>query len=85
MVMTETGPAFVTKVDHSSKSAWWNKEETPLELGEYMAKDLALGLCCNMHSAFAVCHPVELDHQPYLYSMGHLEWVGDKKNDDKTE
>lgn len=82
LVMTETGPAFVTKVDRADKSAWWNKEENPLELGEFFAKDLAFGLQCNMHSAFAVCHPVEINYQPYMYKVGHLEWVSDKESKD---
>lgn len=83
LVMTETGPAFVTNVDRSDKTAWWHKDESPLELGEFFAKDLTLGLNCNGHSAYAVCHRIELDHQPYLYNIGHLEWVSDKESKDE--
>ena len=79
LVMTETGPTFVTKINHSDKTAMWDKNEVPLEMGEYMAKDLAMGLCANLNSAYAVCHFYELDHQPYMYNIGHLEWVSDKE------
>ena len=80
MVITEDGPAFVTKVNHSDKTAEWHKDEKPLELGEYMAKDLAMGLMCNMHLAFATVNYYELENQPYLYNIGHFEWVNDKKS-----
>jgi len=81
LVMTETGPAFVTKIDHSDKTARWDKDEMPLEMGEYMAKDIAMGLCANLHSAYAVCHFYELDNQPYLYNLGYFKW---EKNKDEN-
>lgn len=74
IVMTNDGPVFVTKVNHSNKTAEWHKDEKPLEMGEFMAKDLAMGLMCNMTPAYALCNFYELDLQPYLYSGGHFKW-----------
>ena len=78
LVMTESGPTFVTKINHSDKTAEWNKDEKPLEMGEYMAKDLAMGLCANMHMSYAVCHFYELENQPYRYEMGKFKWENKK-------
>lgn len=83
IVMTGEGAVFVTSVDHSTKMAHWNRNEKPLELGEFTAKDLSLGLMCNFTSAFAVCAPIEIDHQPYLYSRGHFEWVANEKEEEE--
>lgn len=74
MVMTGTGPVFVTSVNHAEKMAHWDKDKNPMELGEFTAKDLAMGLMCNMTSAYPVCAPIEIDHQPYLYSHGQFKW-----------
>lgn len=81
IVMTGDGPVFVTKVNYSDKTAEWHKDEKPLEMSEFMAKDLAMGLMCNMTSAYAVCNFYELDYQPYFYSEGHFEWVLNKKEE----
>lgn len=75
IVMTNEGAKFVTKIDYSDKSAYWNKEEKPLELSQSTAKDLAMGLSANMHLAFAVCSFYEIDNQPYRYNKGCFKWV----------
>lgn len=82
IVMANHGPVFVTKINHSDKTAEWNKEEAPLELDEFRAKDLALGLNLNLNSAFAVCQPFEIDRQPFRYDKGEFEWKW-KENEDE--
>ena len=74
LVFTNSGPVYVTSVDYSDKTAMWDKKEKPLEMGEYRAKDLAMGLCANFNLAVAVNSFYELDSQPYLYSIGEFEW-----------
>lgn len=81
IVMTSTGPTFVTGINRSEKTAQWNKDEKPLELGEYWAKDLAFGLQCNWNIAYAVCNGYELDSQPYRYNVGSFEWKMNDKED----
>jgi len=83
LVLTETGPVFVTHVEYSPKVAYWNKQEKPYELGESRAKELAMGLCCNGTMAFPICHFYELDSQPYFYNRGHFEWVEGKEEEDE--
>ena len=65
LVLTDVGPKFVTSVEYSPKIAHWDKLEKPLELGESGAKDLALGLNANFFTAYPVCMPFEVTHQPY--------------------
>ena len=84
LVLTETGPVFVTKVNNSNKTAEWNREDLPLELGEFSAKDIAMGLMCNMTTAFAVTNFYELENQPYFYNKGHFEWKWDKNKKKET-
>lgn len=74
LVLTEEGPVFVTDVDNATKVAKWNKHEPPCKLTEYWAKDLAVGLRCNLFLAYAVCNGVEITHQPYHYDSGAFEW-----------
>lgn len=74
LVITNAGPVFVTSKDNSSKTAYWNKDEKPLELSKTVAEDLALGLNLNMHKAYVVSLPWEEENQPYCYSLGEFEW-----------
>ena len=74
LVLTNEGPKFVTKVEWQTKTAHWEKLEAPIELGETRAKDLTFGLMVNCYAAFAICSPIELDSQPYLYNLGQFEW-----------
>ncbi len=81
IVMTGGGPVFVTKINHSDKTAEWHKDEKPLEMSEYRAKDLAMGLMCNMTLAYPVCGQIEINYQPYLYSNGQFKWESNEKED----
>ena len=82
LMLTTAGAVFVTSVDYRDKSAYWNKNETPLELSKERARDLTLGLNLNGYTAVTVCNPFKLDTQPYRYDLGGFEWVAnkDKKN-----
>ena len=80
IVMTGEGAKFVTKVDWSHKTAEWDKVGKPLEMSEAWDKDIAFGLMANFFNAYAVCAPIELEHQPYRYADGQFEW---KENDKK--
>jgi hypothetical protein len=74
LVFGEGGPKYVTKVNHSNKTAHWNESEKPLELGKYNAEDLALGLNCNFFNAVVVSSRFEIETQPYNYSMFEIDW-----------
>ena len=78
LVMTNEGPKFVTSVSYMDKTAHWDKTEKPLEMDKERATDLALGLNLNMHAAFVVCQPFEIDRQPYRYDMGQFEWKAEE-------
>ena len=82
LVLTNEGPKFVTKVNNLNKTAEWDKLAKPLDFSEVYAKDLALGLMMNWFTAYPICAPIELDHQPYRYNEGHFEWV---KNEEPKE
>jgi len=74
LVMTETGPTFVTDVNHRDKTAEWDKDGSPLEMSESEAKDLAIGLQLNYHLSYAICNAYALDSQPYHYEFGEFVW-----------
>lgn len=81
LVMTNNGPVFVTSVDNSDKTAYWDKNEKPLEMGRYWAEDLTMGLGCNGYAAFTVYTKWELDNQPYRYNMGQFVWKMEADNE----
>lgn len=83
LVMTDGGPVFVTKVEYQGKTAYWNKDEKPLEMGMYQAKDLTFGLNVNGHSSYAVCQPFEIDHQPYNYADWKIKWEEKSKEEEE--
>ena len=83
LVMDNEGAFYVTDINRESKYARWNGTDKPLELGEFMAKDTALGLILNGFQAYALVSPVELKAQPYRYDKGHFEWVWDNKEEKK--
>ena len=78
LVMTSSGPKFVTKVNHRDKTAEWKEEEAPLELGKYMAEDICMGLNLNYHCAYTVHMPFEIESQPYRYNVAHIEWINNE-------
>ena len=74
LVITDAGPKFVTKINWSDKTAEWNYKEKPLEVEKTWAEDLVLGLNLNMHVAYLVAQPWEIESQPYRYSDWEIEW-----------
>lgn len=85
LVMTNHGPVFVTEVDRTTKTARWEKDKKPLEMGKYWAEDLTLGLNLNFNLAFTVCSKFELDNQPYYYSKGQFKWEENTEDSNKKE
>lgn len=83
LVLTNDGPVFVTKLGEG-KTAFWNCEEAPMEFSKTNAEEIAFGLACNFHVAYAVCTKYEITNQPYFYSKGHFEWVWDEKKGEKN-
>ena len=79
LVFTESGPVFVTKVNNADRTAEWVKTDKPIEFSDSWAKDLSMGLTWNGNLAYAICSPVTVDHQPYMYSNGKFEWVKKEK------
>lgn len=76
LVMTETGPVFVTELDYKTKEAFWEKDKPPLEfISEASAKDIAFGLQQNFHLAYTVNNHKEITSQPYRYDIGDFEWA----------
>lgn len=73
LVMEDDGPAFVTGTgDHHM--AYWNKSEKPKEFSKEWALDMMKGLTWNGFTAYPVCSPIELDHQPYNYQKWQIKW-----------
>ena len=82
LVITSEGPKFVTHVNYSDKTAEWDWEKAPLEMGKQYAEDLVLGLNLNLHQAYTVSYPAKIDCQPYNYDMYRIEW---KKREGEEE
>lgn len=82
LVFTNTGPVYVTSLGEG-KTAYWNREEKPYELGKYWAESVCMGLNINGYSCVMACMPYELDYQPYLYSK--YECTFTEKEDTFTE
>ncbi len=81
LVMSNEGPIFVTKVGEK-KTAYWNKDEKPLEMYDERAKQMALGLTVNGNTAVAVCNPYKIDYQPYNYKYYEIKFE-EKQRDEK--
>ena len=84
LVLSNEGPVFVTGTGEHH-TAFWNKDEKPMEMDESYAKNMALGLLVNFHQGFAVCSPVELNNQPYFYDKGEWKWEWFKKEEKKND
>lgn len=80
LVLTEEGPKFVTKLDHTTRYAIYDKLEKPLEMSKGQAEDIALGLNLHLITAFPITVKWEITSQPYYYEKGHFEWVRDEEN-----
>lgn len=81
LVITNSGPVFVTKVDYPNRVSIWNENEKPLEMSSSTADDISLGLNLNGYVAYTVKSFVELETQPYRYSEFELSFVEKKKEE----
>ena len=75
LVFTNNGPVYVTGLDNLTKTAFWNKEEKPLELGMYKSEDLVFGLNCNFTNAIVVKSKFKIESQPYNYNDFECEFI----------
>ena len=66
LVATNDGGKLVTKVDNSTKTAYWDSNEKPISFNKAYAEDLAICLTLNFYPAFTLksCH--ELQEQIFL-------------------
>ncbi len=83
LVCSSEGAVFVTGISNANKCAFWDKSEKPLEMGEYKASDIALGLSANFYNAYHIKSAFEITTQPYFYDKGHFEWVWDEDKQEK--
>lgn len=72
LVMTDEGPKFVTDTERSW--AHWNYNEKPMELDKTWAEEIARGLNLNMHLAYVIAQPWEIESQPYNYNEWKISW-----------
>ena len=82
LVITEAGPIFVTGIDNSSKTATWDVDKAPLELGAYKAEDITIGLNCNMIPSYCIKSKFEIDKHPYRYDDFELKFVEKEKEEE---
>ena len=75
LVFANNGPAYVTSVDYSNRSARWDKDKAPYEFSKSSAEDLVLGLNLNFHQAVLVTSKFEIDYQPYNYKYYDCTFV----------
>lgn len=80
LVTSDEGAIFVTEVKNSTREAYWNYKEKPLEMSQREAEDLCIGLNLNFHSSFVVAQPFEVDKQPYRYDKWKIEWKERENN-----
>lgn len=85
LVISESGPMFVTKVNYGDKTAEWNWDEKPLEFSKEWAEDLVLGLNLNFNQAYLICQNWEIENQPYRYEEWEIDWKKREKEESKEE
>ncbi len=66
LVATNEGGKFVTKVDNTTKTAYWDSKGTPLAFSKSYADDLALCLSINFYPAFTLKSYHELKSQIFI-------------------
>lgn len=66
LVVTEDGGKFVTKIDNTTKTAYWDSKGKPLAFSKSYADDLALCLTLNFHIAFTLKSYHELQSQIFI-------------------
>lgn len=69
LVFTNEGAVYVTGT--SGSTAFFEKEQKPVDFGKSKAESIAMGLNLNGFNAVAVVIPFEIETQPYNYA----EWV----------
>lgn len=79
LVFTNNGPKYVTEIG-SGKTAMWDELGKPKEFTKEWAMDICKGLLLNLFNATVVCHPLEIEHQPYYYESYTCEF---KEKEDK--
>ena len=84
LVFAENGPAYVTSVNYSDRSARWDKDKAPKEFGKSDAENLVFGLCCNFFNAVVVMHRVEIECQPYNYKYYNCQFVEKEGNENEN-
>ena len=73
LVLTDTGAVFVTDIgDHHT--AFWDREQPPMEMSAYFAHEMVIGLTLNFHLAYHVDSPYPIKNQPYNYKQGGFKW-----------
>ena len=75
LVLSDTGPKFLTDVGNSEHYAKWEATGKPVSLGKPSAKDVAFGLSMNGFNAYPICVPYEITRQIYDYKNGEFRWV----------
>lgn len=74
LVLTNSGPTFVTDIPRRNWAAY-DKNEKPMEFGtKNYATEVANGLMANFILAYPITVPYEISGQPYRYENGHFEW-----------
>ena len=64
-VLVNDGITLVTKVSNADKTAFWNRDEKPMEFGsKSYAQDLVLGLTLNFTPAMMITSLVPINGQP---------------------
>ena len=84
LVLTDTGAVLVTGTgDHHT--AYWEREEKPMELGSAYAHDMAMGLTLNGYLAYHIDSFYPIKNQPYNYKQGGFKWVWKDGREDDEE
>lgn len=74
LVFTDGGPVYVTKVDHTSKTSFWDCHQTPKEFSKSVAEDISYGLLLNGYLSVVAESPCEITSQPYRYDEFELKF-----------
>ena len=81
LVFAEIGPVYVTSINHTNKYAHWDKDKEPLEMGAYLAEDLAMGLNCNFINAVVIKSQIEIKEHPYNYEYFDIKFIRKEKEE----
>ena len=66
VVQSEGQAKFVTKVDHNTKYAHWEKDKKPQTLSKNIAEDLAYCLSLNLFPAYVLTSFYEIPEQIFI-------------------